>query len=144
MELSFAFLAKMADHLADGQLLLIGPDFDAVACSQFPVQIPISIAIKLFAEPREINKPHTLRIELTKPDGSRGIIGIESEIATRVNEFDPTRRSGASIVVNMLGMVFESAGDYLFHVIVDDREVKSLSLSLKLQEIEAQSVRRIS
>ncbi len=70
MELSFAFLANMADHLADGRMIVIGPDFDIASCPQFPFVVPIAFVVKMKVEPEEVGQPHTIKVDYRKPDGT--------------------------------------------------------------------------
>jgi hypothetical protein len=138
MQLSFAFLANVAEVLKDGRLLAIGIDFDTIFCGQFPIIAPVTLVVKINLDPSEISKSHTLAIEVTRPNGKRESLGPEQSFTIKANPIDASRPSGSAIIAT-IGFNFESAGEYLFHVLINGIEFKSLSLDVKQSDINIQT-----
>jgi hypothetical protein len=138
MELSFAFLANFANVLRDGRLIAIGIDFDAIHSSQFPMAVPLTLVVKIKLDPSEISTPHNLAFEVTMPGGIREPIGPEKPFAVKANPLDASRPSYSAIIAT-IGFNFESEGEYLFHILVNGTEIKSLPLDVRHADIEIQT-----
>jgi len=132
MELRFAFLALNADHSQSGELWVATADFDRIVTAGLPIQTKFCVVAKFTVLPDEVEQPHTVRLELTKPDGQRVPMGTEQPVSARRHPVDPNLPTGASIIMN-LGLPIEARGQHTFHILADGREVKTLPLFVDVE-----------
>lgn len=130
MQFSFAFFANVAEILRDGRILAIGMDIEGIICPQFPITVPLILIVKIKLDPSEINLQHKCVIEITRPNGKREPLGIENPFDAKANPMDPNLPGSTAIIVTM-GTNFDSAGEHLFHILIDGEEVKSLPLDVR-------------
>ena len=128
MRLEFAFLANSADLLQDNRLFAVGIGIDGLLCSGFPINTPIYAALKISYEVVEFGN-HLIAVELTKPDGIREPVS-DHTIEANPNKLNPNKVSVTVILA--INAHFETAGMYTFHILIDGKEEKSLSLDTKL------------
>jgi hypothetical protein len=127
MQLNYAILANDAGHLHDGRMCIFGAGIDAIESTGFPFQFSCALIVKLILLPDEPLEDHSFRIEVSRPDGKRTPKPTNSPVATIRNKLDPKLPSSASICNNViLGM--DQPGCYVFHVVVDDKEIASVPL----------------
>jgi len=128
MQIEYAFFALGAEVTSNNKLFVFAGDFDSLQCSELPGVIPpISLVIKLSVAPEEAQSTHTIRIEISHPNGVRFRPNENQAISTIPNQIDPRRASGSRVIMQM-ALAFEVAGQYGFHIIVDDQELKRLPL----------------
>jgi len=131
MELEFALLADAAASPPDGKLYILGGGFDQIRAQQFPATHgSIALVVKLRLHPTECNRQHTLEIELWDPDGNQAGPAISGEFSAQRNPDSPTRSSYVQLVFNIIGLQFPSAGEYEFHIIVNEQHLKTIPLSI--------------
>lgn len=131
MDLAFAFLALNAEHSTERQLWVAAADFDIIEAAGFPVYSKFCIVVKFRVAPEEVAQPHSLRIELTRPNGEQIVLVEHQDVATMANPHDPARQSGATIIVNA-GVLLLVPGSYAINIFADGREVKSLPLFVEM------------
>lgn len=128
MQLEYAYLANSAGFLQDGRLVVFGADIEGVETQGFPaVASNLAIVAKFWVMPDEPVEGHAVSIDITMPSGNRTTITTSEPLDTMRNRRDAMRPSAAQVIVNLV-MVMEEAGNYLFHLIADGHEVKTISL----------------
>lgn len=125
MRLSYAFVADSAQFTPiDGRLWVLGGDFDTFGAQAFPVTHPsLTLVVKIIAQPTECGHEHRLRIELLNSAGDQIHPEISSKFSPQVNPQFRHRPVGVGLALNFLLLVFPHAGDYAFHILVDDLEL---------------------
>ena len=133
MELAFAFFAYAAQTSEDGQLHIIGGNFDAIGGTSLPANLPpFTLVVKFDVDPEDAGRDHNISIDLTRPVSGRVQLQAPFPIKTMVHPRHPRRKTSATIVVHLMLHV-ESEGEYLFHIMLDNREVKALPLYVEVQ-----------
>lgn len=128
MQLEYAYLANSAGFLQDGRLVVFGADIEGVETNGFPaVASNLVIVSKFWIMPDDPLEGHTVSIDITMPSGHRSSITANEPLNTMRNRRDAMRPSAAQVIVNLV-MVMEEAGNYLFHLIADGHEVKTIPL----------------
>lgn len=136
MRLEYAFLADAAQYTpADGRLWVLGGDFDTLTANDFPVTNPsLTLIVKVLVQPTECGREHHLRVEFINSNGVRMQSKIEAGFVPQPNVLFPDREVGIGIALNLQSLIFPVAGDYAFHIFVDDLELRALPIHLTLQE----------
>ncbi|HEV7222750.1 MAG TPA: hypothetical protein VGN42_08620 [Pirellulales bacterium] len=126
MEVSYAFFARAAEQSPDGTLHVFGADFDTLQVDAFPALTPFNLVVKFVCRQFERGETRRIAIDLTRPKGARSQVA-EKQIVLGAGVAEHDQDFGASLVV-LIGMLFEAAGSYSFHVLVDGVEMKMLRL----------------
>ena len=133
MELSFAFLALHADYTDDKSLWVAGADFDRMAVLGVPPVAQFSLVVKFRVPPEDANIPHVMRIDVTGPNGERKPLNSNEPIPTKKNEQYPDRNTSA-VAILRVGMAFNNPGEYSFHIVLDEKDIKSIPLLIELPQ----------
>ena len=135
MELQYAFLALQAEQVPGGRLHVFGGDFDSIGLPRLPALVPpFYIVAKLRVQPEEVGKEHKLRVVLEAPEEEPRTIG-ELMLNTTPHPYVPTKPSGSTVIIQ-IGMQFEKPGDHVFRMFVNEAEMGSVSLLVRLAEAE--------
>lgn len=127
-EVVFGFLAAGVEALADGQVIIIRPDMDGLMVSQIPIQGRFVFVAKLSFRAEELSQAHAVRVECTKPDGSRTVIG-GSGLTLLPNPQNPAEDS-KTMTIGVIDIKIEAAGLYQFHLLVDNNDVMTKPLTV--------------
>ena len=129
MELDFAMLAERAEATPQAVMHIYRGGMDFVSVSEFPSVYSFAIAIKFSGSPQANRSeiPHSLSLAVTRPNGARLDLGSKSTFQLTHAPGAPGQAIG-SLRVFSITMEFSEAGNYLFHVVVDDIESKMLPL----------------
>ena len=129
MEIDLALLADAATVDASGKLNILGV-FDRVAAAHLPAQHGrISLVLRFTAGVHEAGS-HRLQIALQSPDG-RELLSIDGEM-----QLGPGTHASAGgrirvpHVINLDGLILESAGIYTFDVRVDGEHHVAIPLTV--------------
>jgi len=134
MNLSFAMLASSADITNEGNLWIAGADFDMLSCqgipeSGTPLLIQASVIAKFVVSPEELQNDHHVAISVTKPNGERLDLQGPYPLTVGPNRLDRSKSSSSAIVARLF-LALDTLGEYTFHIIADDVEVKTLPLTI--------------
>ncbi len=135
MELSFAFLALHADYTDGKALWVAGADFDRMAVLGVPPVAQFSLVVKFRVPPADAITQHVMRIDITGPSGERKPLNENEPIPTKANEQFPNRDT-SSVAILRLGLGFSTAGEYAFHIMLDEKEIKSIPLLIELPQAQ--------
>jgi hypothetical protein len=128
-EVAFAFLANSAELLADGRLVVIGPDIDQLFCVQIPTSAQLSFVVKLIFAAEESSRSHTVAIEYAKPDGTRARLTQSIPLSLRLNPGNPAADVKTAVVA-VLGLNLDAPGGYTFYVMVDEQDAVNRPLNV--------------
>jgi hypothetical protein len=126
MHLSFALLAKAADGPRD-LAYIHGAGLDSVHVRDFPALIALAVVAGMQFLPEEVNAPHLFRVDVTDPQGNRKRMHDGMSISVKPHRFRPGRPTSAYSILSLL-LRCGGPGEYLFHIVVDDNELTTLSL----------------
>lgn len=128
MEMKFGVLADFASISREGKLNVLGI-FDEVNPPGLPVALPIFYVVSSFsAGPTEFNTDKTIQMALQDEDGNI-LIRLET-IVTVMRPERPGTRSKVNQVNALVGLPFESAGNYEFVLSIDGRPEGSIPLRI--------------
>ena len=127
MEVSIALLADYANVAEDGKLNLLGL-FDRINAPVFPWAHPqMRLVLSLQASPTEYDTTKNAEIKLLDADGNTKFT-ITSEVKI------PRDRFGQNVSINgiiaMNNILFDTEGDYAFHVLIEGEDKKRIPLRL--------------
>jgi hypothetical protein len=136
MQLDYALLADNADRSADGRLFVFRGDIEAIEARGFPAVLQCALVARMLVDPEERLEGHTYAIDCTSPEGERVRISEPQPLNAVRNKHDATRPAGSGLTVQMtLGVL--SAGRLQIHLIVDEVEVKTFTLTVVAPEPNA-------
>ncbi len=131
MRLAYAFLANAAEATREGKLYVLGADFDNVVASQFPLILPhLSLVIKLFGDSGEAGMQYDLGITLVGPNGqplSGTTVPFNMGMIPRKHDGE----IASLIVANVSQLAIPQAGVYQFRLVVEDRLIGVIGLSVE-------------
>jgi hypothetical protein len=132
MNLEFAILADAAVTTSDGRFSILNGDLGLIEAPSFPTVHPFfAMVVKLSANSDEARSEHKFRAELRGPDGVSIVHPATGTITLRSNDWDVEDYS-AGFVISFPLVVFPQEGKYVFHLFVDDIEIKkTVPLHLK-------------
>jgi hypothetical protein len=134
MRVVFAIVADAATDVGNGKIDISGAGIDTLFSPGFPAATAqLTLVWRLEFAPTECGHPHQIRVELLGPDG-QGIIQPLTGTAV-VSKFapEPHRPVNTNLIFNLQGVVFPNAGDYAFHILIDNIELAVVPLYLRLQ-----------
>jgi uncharacterized protein DUF6941 len=128
MEIDLALLADAATVDGSGKLNILGV-FDRITAGQFPVQHGrIALVLRFQAGVGDVGK-HKLGIRLVGPSGKE-IVGLNGEIQFGAGKQAAEGGVRVPQILNLDGIVFESAGLYNFDVNVDGEHHVSVPMTV--------------
>jgi hypothetical protein len=131
VEVEYAFLADAADAPPNGKLYVLGAGIDHIYAQRFPaVHATMTVVVKLAVHPSECGVPRTMTIDLWDSDAHPVGVHVEHPFQAQRNELRPGSMVYVQLVLNLVGLRFESPGDYSFEVMVDGSHKKSIPLTL--------------
>jgi hypothetical protein len=131
MRLLYAFVADSAQFTADGKLWVLGGDFATIQAPAFPAtHLAMTLVVKLEVQLTECNRDHRLRVVLLDPDGGPVIPEVELSFRPQSDPRQHHRPVGVGLNFVLQQIQFPKAGDYGFHVLVDDLELGVVPLYL--------------
>ncbi|HVL33951.1 MAG TPA: hypothetical protein VM600_10275 [Actinomycetota bacterium] len=135
-KIDFAFLADAAQaEPASQKFYVLGGGIDSIGVPTFPVVYPqISLVLRLLVHPAEADRAHTLEIRLMDADGGE-LANIKGSFSG--THAQPGREMGVPLVVNMVNIQFQAAGDYSLEVLINNQHGKSLPL--RVSQMQAPS-----
>ncbi len=129
MELAFAFFAEAAQITSDGKLNVLGVDLRTLQ-GKFPLFLPsVAFVAKVELETAEREGIHRFTGQMFGPDGAAVEPHIEAEYVAPPPA-NPELKAAFTVLFQIVGMTFPSPGAYIFHILVDGRELKRLGLRL--------------
>ena len=109
--------------------MVVGADVEGVECGIPATATQLMLTAKFWVMPDEPLEGHTISIQLTSPDGERADLCRDKPLKPVRNVRDQSRPSGAQVAINLMpGLA--SPGEYMFHVIADGQEVKTIPLDV--------------
>lgn len=127
MDVTFAVLADYANVSRDGKLNVMGI-FDRVFARQLPSRFPpMQLVVRLEAAPSELEAEHTIRVQLSDPDG-RAVFDINGTFTPR--GADPTRSVSVNHVIRLADLPLERTGAHSIAVWVDGERKREVPLTV--------------
>lgn len=124
MELKYACVCDYAILDKMDKLSILGI-FDGITSVQFPATHSRMFFVALFqAHPSEVGN-HPIKITLVNADGEQIIDPFEQEIIAAWNILN------CNLLIEMLGITFPTEGLYAFDIVLDNRHVGSVPISLR-------------
>lgn len=126
MEVDMALLADAATVDGSGKLNILGV-FDRVTTAQFPARHGrISLVLRFTAGIAEMGL-HDVEIRLRDPEGGE-VLRLSGQMELGPGATAPSSGMRVPHVLNLDGLVFETAGAYAFDVLVDEEHHVSIPL----------------
>lgn len=120
MDIPLAVLADTAIAAADGKLSVIGI-FSVIRAARFPAVHPqCALVLQLRATPGERGQQKRVLIRLMDEDSV--LIELNSDFQVPEQFEDPRSPFIVHEVLQMQGLTFQRAGEYAFHVLVNEEE----------------------
>lgn len=123
MDVTLAVLADYSNVSKEGKLNILGI-FNMIHSRTFPfVHRDMQLVMTFEAPPSEAGLPHDVKVRLLNPDGVQ-ILEVGSTIVLsggRPGEMMVTKN-----ILNINNIIFPSAGDYSFHILIDNRDSKTI------------------
>lgn len=133
MEVEFAFLADAADAPLGGKLYVLGAGINELGAAKFPTAHPtLVLVLKLRLHAAECERSHRLEIQFWDADGTRLPPEMSAEFTAAQHPRYKTRDVFVQMVLNIIGLPLPAPGEYDFHIVVDDRHLKTLPLYVQL------------
>ena len=128
MDVPLALLADSANISQEGKLNVLGA-FDNINASSFPaVHAAMVLVIGLTASPAEYGHTRLCRIRLLDADANQ-LLAIEGDL--EVNQpSDLAAPHSVYIPFPIPPITFPHAGDYAFHILIDDDEKATVPFRL--------------
>jgi hypothetical protein len=132
MELEFAFFARYVEALGDGTFAVQGGGLNRLSFSAFPVMVPVLALLARFKpSPEEAPREHLLQLDVTGPEGKRtSLPGPHQTAALAPSAVTAVEGSRVHCAVTLLGYTYQTPGEYTFHIIVDGKELGTVTLRL--------------
>lgn len=124
-------VATLCDSAADyqGKLCVLGT-FDTIMSAGLPVTHPhCAVALRVVFR-KEEEGTHRLRLNIIDADGREIVPAIQGELHVRVP--DGVYFISANMVINIQQLQFPQPGMYAIDVVVDDRQIASLPLQIRV------------
>jgi len=139
MQLLFAILADAATVARDGRLSILNGDLGAIEATAFPAVHPyFSLVAKLRATQEDGATGHVFRAELIGPNGTQLVKPASGMLPFQVTLEDEDKGTfTAGIAISFPLLVFPTPGKYTFHLFVDDLELGTVPLLLRLIPAQA-------
>jgi hypothetical protein len=138
MEIELTLFARFAEASQDGTFTMHGGGFNKLAVPAFPAQVPsLYFFVRLKGEMQELDLDHTLRIDISGPETERRPLGATAKMTKEM-----ARKSlamdgfGMNCTIALLGQTFPAPGRFVFHVVLDDKDVGAATLMLTTPEAE--------
>lgn len=131
MRVVYAFLADTATGTPGGKADATGIGFDTIFAEAFPaMHAHMALVCRLEVAITECDVPHELRIEMLGPDGQLMFRQVAQFTTRRV---DPTvvRPPTFPLILDLVNLPFPAAGDYAFHLLVDNIELAVVPLYIQ-------------
>lgn len=131
MKLAYAMLADSAQFTPDGRLWVLGGDIDTLYVPAIPAKQPLlTLVFKVLFAPEECEREHTLRVDVTSPDGTLVKSGESLSFVPHVSPDRPDEDVGVGVPVLIQNQEFQTLGQYVYHILVDDQELAELPLRI--------------
>ena len=128
MEIDLGLLADAATVDAAGKLNILGV-FDRVTAHHLPAQHGRICLVLRFSATVQDAGGHNLRITLNAPDGHE-ILSLDGDMQLGPGGHSPGDRVRVPHVINLDGLVLETAGLYTFDVRVDGEHHMAIPLTV--------------
>jgi hypothetical protein len=136
MKLEFTIIAENADRLEDGRLVIFGGDFNLFQVSKVPATVPFFLVSKISAAFGEPLEGHKYKLEIQNPAGERKPMGLDGvDFAFGVSN-TPQLPSIAHVFTKLV-VTFKDVGVYTFFVMIDEVEMGSVSVIVRLPSEES-------
>jgi hypothetical protein len=133
MRLAYALLANSAEFTPDGKLYILGGDIDTLYVRELPATQPVlTLAMKLLVPPTECDVEHRLQVSLIDPDEDVGATSTDVTFTPRTQAGHEGRDVGVGLSFLFQQQQFTQAGEYIYRILVDDKEQGSLPLRIVL------------
>jgi hypothetical protein len=140
MEIAYAFLAHYAEFAADGGLTMVHGDFEVIESPTFPRIVDgVSVAVKLAAEPKEVERDHTVRVEIVGAQAGAlegnppRAAAADATIPRQAGPFPPEVNSlKVTLIVSFVGIIFPAPKEYPVRITVDGVVSKTIPLRVSV------------
>ena len=98
----------------------------------FPAQIPFLWFLARFkVSLEESQSEHLLRVDISGPGVPRTPLGLATKAAPQGPTPSLSVEGGRlNCAIAMIGYTFPNPGEYTFHVVMDDKDISAMTLSL--------------
>ena len=128
MEVPLAVLADYSNISREGKLNILGI-FNVIHARNFPaVHSTMQLVMKFEAEYHELDNPQKVRVKLVDEDGKM-LVDIGAEL--QFNKPDSVRSVEGPNVLTFNNLAFSKAGEYIFHIYVNDTPKKEVHLQVR-------------
>ena len=127
MEVDLAVVADAANVSQEGKLNILGI-FDTIWTREFPVRHPTMVFVLRVTADITDQGSHRMQLRLMDEDGGQL---FKAEGPLQVPARAPGLPIKPNIIIGLNGISFQKSGDYSFEVILDDRHLKSVPLSVR-------------
>jgi hypothetical protein len=118
------FFANGAEITPDGRFHVIGGGFEIMLIPPIggTLQILYMVA-RIHFEPAECQKPYSLQVTATRPDGSdMGVVGVQP-LNPDISKYVPEIGTTLQIAIGISNLLIPSAGFYTFTLTVEGQSV---------------------
>ena len=127
MEISLALLADAANASQEGKLNLLGI-FNAIYARAFPsVHLSAQLVLSFEASNAEAGRSKKIEIEFRDADGNKRLSSAATFVVPKGHIGYPIKWNH---LVQLPPLRFEKPGDYVFHVVVNGEEKRSIPLQV--------------
>jgi hypothetical protein len=130
MRLDTFLLADAATAPPDGKLYIHGGGLTVIRAPITPISVPLSLAIRLEIEERELHVPHVLRLSILAPDGNSvwpaqelgfGPMDEPQQVADGEERY-------IQLALSFGALTFESEGVYTFSLAADGETLREMAV----------------
>lgn len=117
MRVTLAVVADYANTTSEGKLNIMGI-FNSVNAAAFPTNVhEMRLVVKYQFTPAERKSAHTIQVKFLDPDGAE-LLGLAQPFQVPDNALNPE----VTQVIDLRGIPLPKAGDYAFHILMDEQE----------------------
>jgi hypothetical protein len=130
MQLHYALFADAAEITLSGKLAMMGGNINTLRIPAFPTLVsPLLVVISLTVDEGETGQTHSIRVELTNPEG-------QNILPTQIGSFTPVSNPPESAelpvrfvsIANLSGLIVATPGMHWLRILVDDKQVGTAPL----------------
>ncbi len=126
--MTLALLCDAANVSEEGKLNILGA-FDTISAASFPAVHPMMrLVLRISASPAEVDRERHLTVRVLTADGEA--IGEFNGDFVVPKPPLPGRSTGIQMIIDFPNTSYEQAGQYAFHILIDEDEKGAIPLTL--------------
>ncbi len=112
-----AFFANAADVGPDGRCFVLGGGIEGIIVNSIPTVIPaVALFLRIRFDRQECGQTHTLRLDLSCPDGSNREAVVEAQLAPNADHRSLREGATTQVAMSVYGIPVNKSGEFSFNL----------------------------